>query len=318
MEEAFKKRINFDGGIKEISLRICQDYDLGEFKSNKIITTGYEDFNYILETSKGKFLVKVFASFRSDEDCERYLGIMETAIAAGISTPRLIKTGQGEYLERINIDSTRLRLVLLEFIRGETFYEMDRKATEEEIEFLARQAAMINSIKLKPKPVYDPWAVVNFPEEYNKKSKYLSEDDSELVKPLVEKFLELNIERLPHCFVHGDLISTNVIKAKNKLWIIDFAVSNYYPRIQELAVLACNLFFDESKKKNSEENLKLALKEYQEVVSLTQNEIKALPRYIELAHGMHLLSANYEKVVNNNQNPENEYWINQGRAVLHD
>ena len=144
----------------------------------------------------------------------------------------------------------------------------------------------------------------------------MPEEDLVLIKPLISKFEELNIERLPHCFVHGDIISTNVIKAKNKLWIIDFAVSNYYPRIQELAVLSCNLFFDEESKKNSTENLKIALKEYQEIVSLTQNEIKALPTYIELAHGMHLLSANYEKVKNNNQTKENEYWINQGRIGL--
>src|SRR3989344_3715205 len=250
MEENFKKRIKFDRDIKEISIRVCRNYDLGEFKANSIILTGYEDFNYILETSKGKFLVKVFASIRNDEDCKRYIEVIEEGIKAGISTPRLIKTDHGEYLDKINIDDFRLRLVLLEFIKGNTFYE------------------------------------------YNKKYKYLPEEDLVLIKPLISKFEELNIERLPHCFVHGDIISTNVIKAKNKLWIIDFAVSNYYPRIQELAVLSCNLFFDEESKKNSTENLKIALKEYQEIVSLTQNEIKALPTYIELAHGMHLLSAN--------------------------
>lgn len=316
MEEIFKKRIDFKGDIKELSIRICKDYNLGEFKANKIITTGYEDFNYILETARGSFFVKVFAIFRGEEDCKRYVEIMEETINRGVSTPRLLKNEAGEYLDKVNIDNSKLRLVLLEFIKGKTFYELNKKAEREDIIFLAKQAAIINSINIQPKPVYDAWAVINFLEEYNKKAKYLSEEDLLLIKPLVGKFSELNIERLPRCFVHGDIISTNVIKEKNKLWIIDFSVSNYYPRIQELAVLACNIWFDEKSKKNSEENIKIALKEYQTKIKLTQNELKALPKYIELAHGMHLLSANYEKVVNNNQTPENEYWISQGRMGL--
>ena len=55
MENKFKARINYSGDIKDISVQICKDYDLGEFKSNKLILMGYEDFNFILETIKGKY-----------------------------------------------------------------------------------------------------------------------------------------------------------------------------------------------------------------------------------------------------------------------
>lgn len=117
--------------------------------------------------------------------------------------------------------------------------------------------------------------------------------------------------------VHGDIIATNVMKdKKNKLWIIDFAVSNYYPRIQELAVMACNILFDEKNKKKSETNLKTALEEYQKTIELTPREIEVLPTYIKLAHAMHILEANYEKVAEKNDSDENEYWLNQGRTGL--
>jgi len=315
IEEIFKKRIKFSGEIKDISTRICRKYSIGDFKSNKLITTGYEDFNYILETSKGVFFVKVFADFRTDENCKEYIEVVKEAVKAGVSTPRII-SAVGEEFVIINIDDSKLRLVLMEFIKGETFYELNKNITREEIKFLAKQAGIINSMNLKQRQLYDSWAIANFLKEFDEKSKYLSEEDLELVRPLVQKFKNLNIERLPHCFVHGDIISTNVIKAKNKLWIVDFSVSNYYPRIQELAILAGDLLFDKEDKKNSEENLKLALKEYQEIVPLTQKEIEALPIYIELAYGMYILSANYSKVVDNNQTPENEYWLNQGRIGL--
>jgi len=51
-----------------------------------------------------------------------------------------------------------------------------------------------------------------------------------LVQPLVKEFENLGIEELPHCFVHGDIITTNVMRdSTDQLWIIDFSVSNYYP-----------------------------------------------------------------------------------------
>jgi Ser/Thr protein kinase RdoA (MazF antagonist) len=165
--------------------------------------------------------------------------------------------------------------------------------------------------------IYDAWAITNFLKEFKKKGKSLSKDDLKLVEPLVKKYKELKIEELPHCFVHGDIIATNLMKDnKGNLWIIDFSVSNYYPRIQELAVLACNLFFEENNKDKSKENLEIALKEYQKVIALTKEELNVLPIYIELAHAMHLLSANFEKVKKNNQTDENEYWLNQGRIGL--
>ncbi len=316
MEEKFKERINYNRDIKDISMQICKDYNLGEFKSNELILIGYEDFNFILETSNGKFMVKVFAKLRNLEDCERYIEIMEKAIEKGIATPKLLKSTQG-HLYVSEIDNTKLRLCVSEFIDGKTLFELKTKLNNEEITFIANQAAMINSIDLKPKTLYDEWAITNFLKEFEKKKVALSKEDLEIIEPLVNKFKELKIDNLPHSFVHGDIITTNVMKdSDNKLWIVDFSVSNYYPRIQELAVIACNLLFDENSKENSERNFKTALNEYIKITPLTKSELNALPTYIELAHAMHLLSANYEKVEKNNLSEENEYWLNQGKKGL--
>jgi Ser/Thr protein kinase RdoA (MazF antagonist) len=83
-----------------------------------------------------------------------------------------------------------------------------------------------------------------------------------------------------------------------------------------LAVLACNLFFNEKSRAESENNLRIMLNEYQKTITLTAKELDSLPTYIKLAHAMHLLCANYEKVVNKNNLQENEYWLEQGRAGL--
>lgn len=316
MEGVFKQRIGFSGDLKDISMQVCKDYGLGEFRSNRLILMGYEDFNFIIETSSNSYMVKVFANFRNMEDCKRYVDVMEKAAGAGVAIPKLLSSKHGSLYIK-DVAGTKLRLCVMEFIDGKTIFEVGKKLSVEDVRSLAHQAALINSIKIKPKPVYDHWAIANFPAEYEKKAKYLSKDDLELVIPLVKKFGDIDIKNLPHCFVHGDIIATNVMRDKNnRLWIIDFAVSNYYPRIQELAVLACNLLFDETSREKSLKNRKIALDEYQKTVPLTKKELEALPAYIELAHGMHVLSANFEKVVNNVKLKENEYWLNQGRMGL--
>lgn len=245
----------------------------------------------------------------------------------------------------------------MDYINGQNLFELKTALTDTEMKFLIKQAALINKIKIKPSLVYDHWAITNFLEQYAKKEKYLDRQDNKLIAPLVKIFEELSIETLPHCFVHGDITKTNTLKDTNgRLYIIDFAVANYYPRIQELAVLLCDLFFDreysaryggdEAGRKRtcprrrrgiprlersggrgssffdpqnpdtSAENYAFVLNEYQKYIKLTSEEVAKLPIYVRLAHAMHVLCATYEKVVNENTSEENNYFLNIGRIGL--
>lgn len=316
MREVYKRRIGYRGKLEEISYAVCKSFNLGEFSSNDLILIGYEDFNFALETTKGKYFVKVFANFRSDKDCQRYVDIVAEAINAKVNTPKLFKSEQG-YLHKVEIRDCNLRLCVMEHIEGQDIFSLGETLNPSEMKAIAQQAALINSIDIKPQPIYDSWAIVNFLEEFRKTKKYLSARDLELVQPLVQEFKDLRIKELPHCFVHGDIITTNVMRDnKNKLWIIDFSVSNYYPRIQELAVLACNLFFDAESKTKSENNLNVALEEYQKKIKLTDKELTALPAYVKLAYAMHIIGATYATSVENNTSEENKYWLQQGREGL--
>jgi len=241
---------------------------------------------------------------------------MVKSLEAGVSVPRLYKSEQG-FLHLLEIDQSTLRLCLMDFIVGKNFFTSKEKITHEDILSLAHQASLINSIDIKPPKIYDSWAITNFLLEFEKKSRYLEKEDYDIINPLAEKFKNLRIETLPHCFAHGDIIRTNVIKDKDdKIWIVDFSVSNYYPRIQELAVLACDILFNKDNKEESEQNLKDALEEYQKTIKLTLREIESLPLYIKLAHALHVLCATYEKKAQNNDSEENEYFLNIGKSGL--
>jgi Ser/Thr protein kinase RdoA (MazF antagonist) len=310
----FQKRIGYQGNLQKLFQKISEDYHFGKLLSYEVVLQGYEDFNAIINTERGKYFVKIFATFRDDEEVQQYVKIMKTAVDSGVSHPKLFTCSNG-YLCNVIMDKTGIRLIVMEYIDGEDFFHLKEKPTPEEITFLARQAAKINLLNLKPKFVYDSWAIPNFLNEYGKTKDILHKDDRKFIDPLVKQFESLHLEILPQAFVHGDIIATNTIRSKNdKIYIIDFAVANWYPRIQELAVLLCDLFFVKDKRKYLI-NYNLTLKEYQKIVKLEQEELEILPTYIKLAHAMHIIPATRENAKGNTL-PENDFWLQSGREGI--
>ena len=309
--ESFQARIGYRGDLKEVFNPVVHDYKLGDLISYKPILQGYEDFNVILETDKGKYLTKVMASFRLDKEANQYADTIRTVLDGGISHPKMYKSPMGD-LYSVVIDGNKIRLVVMDYIEGKDFYKLGKKPNNKEMSFLSQQAAKINRLDLHPEHVYDSWAIPNFLKEYEEVKNKLDEEDLEYIRPLVRLFPKLEIDKLPHSFVHGDIISTNVIKADNEsLYIIDFAVGNIYPRIQELAILLCDLLFVNDKNKYLE-NYNLALGEYQKIIKLEDEELKMLPVYIKLAHAMHIIPATREKL-NGTTLPENDFWLKSGK-----
>lgn len=314
-ENKFQERIDYKGDLTKLAERVCQDFNIGEYKTHKVITVGYEDLNIILETNKNKYLVKFLANFRNQKDRERYSQIMQAVNEAGISHPKLHKSEQ-EYLHKIEIDEAEVFMFVMEFIEGNTFYDLQEKPNEREIRFLARQAALINKIDLKPMYVYDSWAIPNFLKEYEKIREKLDKSDQDLIDPVAGEFGELDLEKLPKAFVHGDIIDTNTIRDESgKVWILDFSVSNCYPRIQEMTMLACDLLLDFSHTKRYKNNLEIALEEYQKVIKLTKEELEVLPLYIKASHAMHIIGSS-KSIIEDGDTKESQDWLKKGRDGL--
>lgn len=314
--EKFQRRIKFAGNIRPVLERIALDYKLGAYKAHRVIPVGYEDYNLALTTEKRKHFIKIFASYRSKTDCKRYIEIIRQALRCGVRHPKLYKSPRG-FLHSLDFDKVTLRLCVMEYVDGDSLYALGGNLSPGKARFLIKQAAFINQIKLKPKFVYDSWAVSNFLKEYRKKRKYLSNTAIKVLDKLAKEFSKLRLAALPHCLVHGDIIKTNVLKDKTgKLFIIDFSVSNYYPRIQELAVLLCSCLFDEKHPERIAQQRDFAIREYQKYTRLTGKEIKAFPIFCDVAHAMHILQATYEKEVLHNNGQENAYWVRLGKIGL--
>lgn len=242
---------------------------------------------------------------------------MTAVINSDVQHPKLYQSNQG-FLHIIKEKDAQIRLCLMEYIDGKNLYQLKSYPSESEIRFLAQQVAVINKIKLIPSPRYYSWAVGNFIKGYRRKKRYLTKRDNLLISRLVGQVkLAPRFKKFPHCFIHSDIIRANVMKSKRgKLFIIDFAVADFYPRIQELAVILSDLLFKENQSGEPQKSYQAFLAEYQRYTPLTKLEIKYLPLFTQCAHAINIINPSYYKVVDKNYSSENEYWINRGRAGL--
>ena len=87
----FNKRIGLNTKLDNISKEICNIYKLGDFISNDLITIGYEDYNYVLTTSKGRYCVKIFNKERNKKNLNNYLDRIRIISESDVQSPKTIK-----------------------------------------------------------------------------------------------------------------------------------------------------------------------------------------------------------------------------------
>ena len=312
----FEKRINLNFPLEILSQEVCKQYNLGDFVDNQLIKIGYEDYNYILTTSKGKFVVKVFSNLRTDKDCQNLADRGSIPHKHVFSCPKIYGTTQSNLLIT-TVNGVKFRLLVMDYINGKDFFTLDELPSEEELKVIAQETAKLNLIDYRPEFIYDKWAIVNFEKEYLKNKKYLSGKYKTLIEQVYNEFKTIDFSRLKYGFVHGDIIETNILRdSKNKLWFIDFSVSNYLPRIVDLAVPICDLCLDLDNIEISKQRTQTFLAEYEKVYPLTNYEIEALKIFLKCHQAITIIQTTKEKVEDKNLSEENLKFLNKAKKGL--
>lgn len=315
MLEEFYERINLKTHLSKLAKIICKKYNLGEYLSEEMILVGYEDFNFILTTNKGKYCVKVFNKDRTFEDVNMYIDRIKLANTLKINTPKIYECNS-DILCGIELDNVNFRLCVFEYIDGKSFYDLNEIPTEKEIKNIIFQMAQIHNAKLESKFIYDKWTITNFIKEYEEKGKYLDNKYNNIFESLTKRLKNIKLNNLPTSFIHGDIISSNVMKDnKDKLWIIDFAVSNYLPRIVDLAVTSCNLCLNPNNKDKTIQSTRMILDEYQKYNKLTDYELECFPLFYDLANAMGILQISYLSSLGETSG-EDEFWLKESEKGL--
>src|SRR3989339_110628 len=309
-------RLNYSGNLGPVVGRLCVAYEIGQPTDFSVIETGYEDCNVIIETPENKFVAKIFSKGRNQEDIVRYATIMEKAIEAGVNHPPLMKTGNDEVVYTDD-QANGISLVLMEFIEGKNFIELGRVPNSDERTMVIKQAVKVNSIDYHPTYLFDSWAIPNIKVMFEKVKRFLQPEDIKLVEQVITQYSEIPVDTLPHYFVHGDFTKANVVKGDDgKIYILDFSVTNWYPRIQEISVIVANLLYDKDSPSTLHERIDLVLNEYDRLKPLTNEERKYIYPYALAGVAMEFLGAHQEKYINGNDTEETDFWLNLGRDGL--
>lgn len=294
MSKEFAERINLNTELCNISKEICNQYNLGQYISDTIIEIGYEDFNYILETTSGKYCVKVFNKERTDKQCKQYVDRIKLVSTLDINTPKIYNEKNKDCLFTIKFKNTKYRLCVTEYIAGKSFYDLEIKPNSEEIKEIVRQMVNIHKLMQRPNYIYDEWTITNFKQELEDKAKYLDNKYLSYFEELKEKYKKIDIQKLPHCFIHGDIITSNIIKDENnKLWLIDFGVSNYLPRMIDLVVSACDLCLELEDIQKTASRIKMLIGEYEKYSKLTDYEKQVFPIFFDIVNAIGILQISY-------------------------
>ncbi len=306
-------RLAYTGDLEPVIERITEAYGIGTVTGHNIVEVGYEDCNIVLETNQDKFLAKMFAKTRTLEDIARYTNTMQKVVEAGVHHPDLLTTGSGD----VAYTDSGITLVLMRFVEGKTFFELDRAPDAQERKDVVEQAARVNDIDYHPSYLFDSWAIPNIRAMFDKVRQFVEPEDLMLVEQVMAQYEAIPVNNLPHSFVHGDFTKANVLKGNDgKVYILDFSVANWYPRIQELAVIAANLLHDNNDTSSLDEKCSQIADEYSHFKPLTPDERQYLPAYALAGVAMEFMGAHQEKHINGNDTQETDYWLKLGREGL--
>jgi len=303
-------RLDYDGNFAELVDGVASAYGIGHVTKFSAIEIGYEDCNIIIETEAGKYVAKMFAKSRTPEEIERYETVMQKVVEAGVNHPELLSTNENSRV----FTAMGVSTVLMRFVDGKTFYELDRAPNEAERQAVLEQAKKVNSIEYHPTYIFDSWAIPNIRAMLEKVRKFAALEDLRLAEQAVLRYEAISVATLPHAFVHGDFTKANVMKGDDgEIYVFDFSVANWYPRVQELAVIVANLLHDKTSTRSLQETCDLVASEYG---SLTDIERQYLPTYALAGVAMEFLGAHQEKYINGIDTEENNYWMSLGREGL--
>ena len=306
----FYERIKNVKNLNLLSEEICRIYNLGKLLNYKHIEVGYEDFNMIIESESGKYFAKLLNKSRPKEEKERLVSILEKSIENGVTVPKIYKI-YDKAISKIVIENKEIDVVLMNYIDGENMLFLNRDFTNDEIKKVAKEMATINKIDYGVEAYYDEWTITNFEREYNKKIDALDDSNKLLVTKVYKDWSKVDFSKLKKTYIHGDIIKSNLILDKsNKIWVIDFSVLNFLPRVIELAVAMFGICLTNNRKK-SIENINILLKEYTKYNNLDKYEIQVLPIIFNLISAMNVLQTAYIKNTDESFE-ENEHWLSEG------
>lgn len=279
---------------KEEVLKIISNWDIGDLVSYKQAKKGVVNFNYILKTTRGKYILRKVGSMKTLEQIKfelKYLDYFKNA-KFSYEIPYPIKTKSNElyFLEGKTI------FWLYKYIEGKNVKRFDKAELKQVAKMMAEYHSIVEKSDLDNKSSYSDFAREEILKEIDeikceimkkssidKKDKVFLEESEKLI-PLFKKLNAEEYSKLPKYCLHRDINTENVLwKGGNLAGVIDFEnVSEIKDTLaKDVAVMLQYSCRDKKDTYKIDLNLaKFFIKEYRKYHSLSDKEIGFIPDII--------------------------------------
>jgi len=252
---------------------ILKDYNIGHLKKLIGIKKGIENTNYLLVTSKNKFILTIYEKRVNSKELPFFMHLMKKLNAKQINCPKPILNKKRKFLFKVE----KKLASITSFVHGKE--KKNHSLNESKIigNNIAKLHLATKNIKLyrKNNLSLQSWFALN---NLIKKSK--SKKINRLCKWVDSILQDLKKQwpsNLPSGIIHADLFHDNIFFLKKKFsGFIDLYFSCNDAYVYDLAICINATCFD-SKFKFKVNKAKALIKGYQQIRKLTQKEILALP-----------------------------------------
>ena len=259
-------------------------------------------------------VVKVFAAGRPAGIAGRTAGVIGAVREAGVRHPRLHADAAGDDVHSYDGH----QLLVMDFAPGRTFYDLGRPPDQAELARLVEQAVRIHACQARPERVFDAWAIANLVPLAGQVGDLLDAGQRRLVDDAISAMAAAGFWSLPVTLIHADLTAGNVLLGPDgELTVLDFALANRWPRLQELAVIAASLMHGSPLPLPARLDAVARLYSAAGPAPLTPEEESALPAFGRAAAAMELLGG-LNQWRQGNRGQETDSLIDLGTAGLRD
>lgn len=308
-------RIGKEIDLKELSLEICHKYEIGNYIQYEIIkNAGIDDLSYILYTDISKYIVKIMNHNKTIRDINQFIKKNQVIAKNNIKAPKVI-LNNGKYLYGTELDGLYINCCVIEYIDGKDLYTKGEKMLREDIDELISIIVPMHKMKEKLEIDYDEYCFMKIKEAYAKTKDKISSKLKDEVREFLKEYNKVNFSKLPLCFIHGDLISSNIMKdISGKLWLIDFYESGTGVRILDIVKILNSVIFLYYDKKGNKQLEKYFLDKYQEHLHLTEYELEVLPILRKADSYVGLMLGEYDLLTEEKE--ETRFWLKNDAEVI--
>jgi Ser/Thr protein kinase RdoA (MazF antagonist) len=258
---------------KDDFIAILKNYAIGVYVSSKRNKVALENAVYILETTKGKFVLKRFD--HTKEDYIKYQNKIESfLIKKKIPLPKVIKSKKGSLL----IHYKKKPVQIQAFVTNKK-PKLTNALVKEIGKIVGKMDVCLLEFPLNGKFIWEK--EYQFKKRKLRKNMFSSADLVKIQSQIVDRIRTLDKTKLKKSVIHGDANMINMLFDKNRLvGIIDFG------DVHEDYRLTDPMFFISDKLMHASgidySKVKIFLKAYTKYVALNDEELRAILYFAQL------------------------------------